>query len=141
MQFGFYNWYFRSDNEDRSAARALLWWELRRIPFNLLVAAAGLPSLFLVLVFADASVVGRTGEDIVEPVLIILAPFVLNFLYTFGWFAELIVLRNPESHERISPAVLLKFGTGISLAIVSAPAVIWGAIFVLIKLGLMEAIK
>lgn len=138
---GLYNWYFCADVADRSVFRAILWWELRRILFNILMAIVGFPSLILFFIFAHASIVVRPGEDIVEPISILFAPIAFNVCYTFGWIVELIANKNPENKGHVSPIVLLKLGTGISLTLALLPAVITGIIFVFTKLGLMEATK
>ena len=80
-----------------NALQVVLWWELRRILFNLCVGVAGGSSLLLVLGVALTSE-RLTGEPVSlpDPPLIILLGVVAyavaaNLFYTLGWMAELVV--------------------------------------------------
>jgi hypothetical protein len=115
-----------------------LWWESRRILFNILIGVVGIISLALLFIFVNSLVKGHAGEDIVEPMAIFLAPFALNFFYTFGWIVEITLGRIWKKDEPKLASKLLKFGMGFSLFIVLAPSVVWGIIFVLTKLGLSK---
>ena len=71
---------------------AIAWWELRRIPFNLALAAAGAASTLAVIGIGDA--LAKPGEDAIEPlalfVLILGYAVAANALYTLGWISELL---------------------------------------------------
>lgn len=136
-----YNWFFDAPIEERSTLQIILWWELRRIPFNILIGIIGFISLILLYIFVDASVTGHSSEDIIEPFAIFLAPFAINFCYTLGWFVEITFGRIWKNDEPKLASKLLRFGTGISLAIVLLPTLISGVIFILIKLGLADKMK
>jgi hypothetical protein len=133
-----YNWFFDVSIEERSALKIILWWESRRILFNILIGVVGIISLALLFIFVDSSVKGHSGEDIVEPAAIFLAPFALNFFYTFGWIVEITLGRIWKKDEPKLATKLLKFGMGLSLLIVLVPSVVWGIIFVLTKFGLSK---
>lgn len=105
--------------------RVILWWELRRIPFNLLIGAYG--AICLVLFFWAISTSGRLrpGEDAVEPLALILSPFAANVCYTLGWLFEVPMrILLPDLTLQFSP-MLLRFGIVVSLFLVSVPAVAW----------------
>src|SRR5215471_11619129 len=70
----------------------IVWWEVRRIPYNLALLATGLIS-----VFAMVGIGGRlvpVGEDFVEPFVlffgVIVYAFLANVCYSLGWITELI---------------------------------------------------
>jgi hypothetical protein len=105
--------------------RVILWWELRRIPFNLLIGFYGIVCLVLFYWAITTSGQLQPGEDAEEPLALILAPFAANACYTLGWLLELPMrFFIPELSPMFSP-VLLKLGIGISFFIISVPAVFW----------------
>ena len=110
------------------------WWELRRIPYNVIVGSVGLCSLVLFFVFITHCGVLAPGEDAEEPLAIILAPLLINICYTAGWFVEVIsrvLLR--ERIERLGP-LLLKLGFGLSLFVALLPSVYWGVYWLLMHI-------
>ena len=112
--------------EPRSLLGVIGWWELRRVPYNVIVGSVGLCSLVLFFLFITQSGVLQPGEDAEEPMAIILAPFLINICYTGGWIVEIVsrfVLR--ERVERLGP-LLLKLGLCLSLVVALLPSVYWG---------------
>src|ERR1035441_7208500 len=81
------NWLFSSGQGTEST---VVWWELRRIPFNLIVGAVGLASVALMECLGSTFI--EPGEDFVEPLVLILGTglFVLlaNVGYTLCWMME-----------------------------------------------------
>ena len=54
------------------------------------------------------------------------APFGVNVCYTLGWLVEVSARTlSPSLSPRFSP-LLLKLGIGLSLFLISIPAVFWG---------------
>lgn len=121
-------WMFAVPDGERSTGPIILWWELRRIPYNLIVCFVGLCSYILFLLFISIPGSLKPGEDPVEPFVVILAPFAINFFYTAGWVVELLV-RNiwPERSKRIGLR-LFKLGLIFSLVVVLIPSTVWGII-------------
>ena len=108
-----------------SAERVFAWWESRRLPFNLIVGAYGI--LCLAVFFAAITTSGhlQPGEDAVEPLALVAAPFVINMLYTLGWIVELTARSlEPGLSARFGPR-LLKLGLGLSLFLITLPAALW----------------
>ena|ERR1700710_1464142 len=71
---------------------AIVWWEIRRLPFNLILLAAGLLTLFLCLTIAN-HLRSAQGAYEVSPFLlvpIVLYGFTANLFYTLGWISELL---------------------------------------------------
>ncbi|HEX4146712.1 MAG TPA: hypothetical protein VHY91_24655 [Pirellulales bacterium] len=65
------------------------------------------------------------GEDAVEPIALIAAPFAVNLLYTLGWLVELPArLVVPTLTLRFGPA-LMKLGLGLGLFLITLPATFW----------------
>lgn len=108
----------------RSAWDVVVWWEKRRIPVNLLIGGVGFVSLVLFFLFMSAPGMLRPGEDAVEPMALLLAPFAFNFFYTAGWVVELFLrLVWTDGRRAIGPA-LLGMGVLFSLTVVCLPSLI-----------------
>jgi hypothetical protein len=124
--------------EPRSLRGIIGWWELRRIPYNIIVGSVGLCSLILFFVFITHCDVLQPGEDAEEPIAIILAPFLINICYTGGWVVEIVsrlILR--ERIERLGP-LLLKLGLGFSLLVALLPSVYWGLYWLLLSVHIIH---
>jgi len=79
------------DFEDRKWFQVILWWELRRLLYNLILGTVGMIGLFVV--------------HVTIPLIYLLIGFMLNLFYTFGWISELFVVRKlfPEQIQRVYP--------------------------------------
>jgi hypothetical protein len=103
---------------------AIVWWELRRIPYNMLMLVVGVLSLLSILFMGKYFV--RPGEDVIELVGMISGAVVYgllaNIAYTLGWVTEL--LWSWGDTERTEPMRSLIFWTGIafSVAVTLLPA-------------------
>jgi hypothetical protein len=124
-------WIFSAPEGKRSAAEIILWWEWRRIPYNLLVGAAGLCSLMLFYFFISRADRLKLGEDVVEPMALLAAPVIMNLCYTARWVAEMALRKAwPESRGSLGPK-LLKVGLKVSLVIIALPTAYWGGYWLL----------
>lgn len=84
--------------EPRPWWQIILWWELRRVPYNLVMAGVGLLSMAIMAVTI--------------PLIYVLMAVGLNVLYTAGWPAELLVRafsRHPERGQRFAPRAWLAY--------------------------------
>jgi len=119
-------WLFVAPHEPLTALRIVGWWELRRIPFNLVI---GLFGVFAFAIFATSiysAGVLQPGEDAVEPFALLLAPIAANICYTAGWLVDApLRFIRPSLSPRFTP-LLFRLGLGFSLFVISLPAVIWG---------------
>ena len=119
---GFFAWPVRSDWQS-----VVVWWELRRIPYDIVVGLVGAISLgstwALIYFFGGLKV----GQDPIEPVALVFLPllvgFIFNACYTAGWIVELMVRSNSDAEYRPLGAILFTGGLLFSLALVSLPAV------------------
>ena len=117
---------------------AILWWEQRRIPFNVVVGAYGICCLAVFLVALGTSGHLQPGEDAIEPLALIAAPFAINALYTLGWLVEApIRFAVPDSWALLGPT-LLKMGLGFGGVLITLPAAVWGGYRVMQLLGLTQ---
>ena len=119
------NWLFAPPKEPITALRIIGWWELRRIPYNIIVGFFGVICLIVFFVCIESSGVLRPGEDAEEPIAIILAPFAVNFCYTAGWLVDVSLRwRRRSVTPQFSP-FLFTVGLGFSIFVISLPAVYW----------------
>lgn len=118
-------WFFAREQPLKAWWPVIVWWELRRIPFNLSIGAYGIVCLGLFYWAILSSGTLQPGEDAVEPLALMAAPFLVNICYTCGWLVELLARRaRPSLSPRFGPW-LLKLGLTFSLLVISGPAVYW----------------
>lgn len=108
----FIHWVFESNAPREPWWRLLLWWERRRIPYNIFVGAWGVVCLAICLFAIWAIGELQPGEDAIEPLALIAAPIAINIAYSKGFFAELVLRRwVPSIGDRPGLSVtLLKLG-------------------------------
>jgi hypothetical protein len=131
-------WLFSGPAQPITTWRVIVWWEVRRIPFNVIIGAYGL--LCLAVFFWAITTSGhlKPGEDAVEPLALLAAPFGINALYTLGWLVE---VPSRFLVRRLSPRfgpVLLALGLALGLFLISIPAGLWVAYRILQGLGLLR---
>jgi hypothetical protein len=94
----------------------------------------------LVVFFWGISTSGhlQPGEDAVEPLALLAAPFGINALYTLGWLVEIPArLAQPDLTSSFGP-LLMKLGLGLGVVLISLPAVGWGGYAMLMLLGVVR---
>jgi hypothetical protein len=131
----FTTWLFTNPQEPRSLWSIIAWWELRRVPFNIIVIAYGALGFVIFLWAITTSGHLQPGEDAVEPLALLAAPFVINLLYTLGWLVE-IPTRHliPDLSSGFGP-MLLKLGLGFGLFLITMPWVVWSGYCLLQLVG------
>lgn len=118
-------WLVAPPEKPPSWLQVIGWWEVRRIPYNLIIGAVGITSLLLFFLFIHLAQELEPGEDAVEPLVLVFAPIAVNILYTGGWLAELflrVVWR--EKSLDIGP-ILFKLGLSLSLFVAVFPSAFW----------------
>jgi len=118
-----------------SVRHAVVWWEKRRILFNLAVLAAGLVTgLVIELV---GSRLAQPGEDVEEPLGIIVGVIVFalaaNVCYTLGWITEIIWSGGDVARTEAMRPKVFRIGLIFSIIITLLPGIlipvawaIWG---------------
>jgi len=126
---------FDAPEAGRPLWKIILWWELRRIPFNLIVGVYGIICLAIFFWAILTSDHLQPGEDAVEPLALMAAPFVINMLYTLGWLVEVPArIVKPDLSPRLGP-ILLMAGLGLGFFLIGLPAALWLGYRVLQLLG------
>jgi hypothetical protein len=126
-----WSWMVFRSQEAHSIWRVIGWWELRRLSYNLFLAAVGIPSLIVFFLAISAAHELQPGEDAVEPMALFAAPILANIAYTAGWVVEGALLWRRSTQPR-GPR-LMRFGVLFSLFVILLPAVAW-TIVALIRL-------
>ena len=106
---------------DRNIFQIIIWWEIRRVLYNLIVLITGLSSLWF-SEFCYLHIQKKTleaSEDFVEPFVILLFAFLCNICYSFGWITEIFA----EKSTTYAPK-MFKFGLFFTLFWTLLPAII-----------------
>ena len=114
---------------DRSSPWGIVvWWELRRIPYNLIVGGAGLFSGVIAFTAAGISE-SKGGEPVGMPdgIFLLVAPILFgigaNACYTAGWITELVVSRFLRQDVSRFATPVYRAGVLFSVAVTLLPAV------------------
>lgn len=108
----------RQRDIDYSRWQIVVWWEYRRIVYNLFVGALGVITIMVVEALGGHFV--KPGEDVIEPmalfVIVPLFALVANACYTFGWIVDLVNGRTKPNTR------LLLVGCAFSTVVTLIPA-------------------
>lgn len=108
-----------------STAGIILWWECRRLLYNLIVGIAG---TFTVATFVSLSWVNSHGDYSLHQLFGILFYFVLfygiaaNLLYTSGWISELILRALFTTDTSVFSRAAFIVGTVVSVILTLLPS-------------------
>jgi hypothetical protein len=134
----FVGWLFSRHDPSPTPWKVIVWWEIRRIPFNIIIGLYGFVCLIIFLMAIGTSGRLQAGEDAVEPIGLLFAPFAINALYTLGWLVEIPArLLTPGLSARLGP-VLLGVGIGAGFILISIPAVFWVGVRMLQLAGIVR---
>jgi len=128
---------FRRADAVRAPSDIIRWWEWRRLPFNLLVGAAGVVSSTLVITFATLrhTECGLPDPPLFAPFGVFAYAVAANVCFTAGWVVELVVLAVwGEAGRSFGPIV---FGAGVMFSVLLslAPGVAIPALCLLLAPG------
>jgi hypothetical protein len=101
---------------DRKWYEIILWWEIRRIPYNVIMYFVGLLSFYICYVTI--------------PLVYLVIGFGLNVFYTFGWIFELIFI---DRQANINKKMKFPKWTFIAYLIFSAIFVLGISVFLLVR--------
>jgi hypothetical protein len=134
----FVAWFFATRPPQTSLWRVVLWWEVRRLPFNLIVGLYGLVCLVAFFWAITTSGHLQAGEDVLEPLALLAAPIAVNLFYTLGWLVEVPSrLVVSDLAPRFGP-LLLKLGLGLGVFLITLPAAVWVGYRLLQVVGLVS---
>ncbi len=119
--------FFTVPEGERSNLSVVLWWELRRIPYNLIVGLFAVASWMI----AALSIELANFAISLELLPLIGAFFLANFFYTGGWVTEITVRMLTKRQARNVGTALFTAGFLFSSIIVWAPAAAWGTTAIL----------
>jgi hypothetical protein len=121
-------WIFAHQLEKSHPAHVVAWWELRRLPYNLIVGATSLLSLsvFFAVAFACERSSGVALGMPRPPLLVVIALvaywIVVNIFYTGGWILELLVARMWHVSTPVFGPIAFTLGTALSVVVTLVPA-------------------
>jgi hypothetical protein len=104
---------------------AIVWWERRRVAFNIVILVAGAFSLFAIQFIA--AMLTRIGADVMQPAgiasFVILYMLGVNVCYTLGWVTELLWSDGDTARTELLRPAVYRWGLTFSVAITLLPAV------------------
>jgi hypothetical protein len=103
--------------EPTSWWKIILWWEIRRIPYNIIVGVAGFVGMAFYLFAIDRCYGPEVDVDFF--LIIWLGGLGANFAYTFGWLFDLLFLAIPGSRGYYRSHTAFKYGLLLSVLVVS----------------------
>jgi hypothetical protein len=106
----------------------IAWWESRRIPYNLIVGAAGIASAIVMLLtgFVTEHIVGEAigvpGSPFFAMVAVIVYGIMANICFTGGWILELFSRRIWGTRAEAFGEIAFTWGTLCSVLLTLIPA-------------------
>ena len=95
----------RITKPDRAWYEIILWWEVRRVPYNIAMYFIGLASFYI--------------GYVTLPLLYLILGLILNVGYTLCWLVELTIIRNQNGNFKMKyPSIAFFTYLGISIVIV-----------------------
>jgi hypothetical protein len=112
---------------------AIVWWEIRRIPYNLILLVAGILTIAIILFIGGHFV--KPGEDVIEPLGMLFGGIcygiAANLLYTLSWITEILWSGGDTSRTQVLRSKVFRKGLIFSIIITFLPAVLIPAAWVI----------
>ena len=105
---------------DRNLFQIIIWWELRRILYNIIVLIAGILSIVIMVTAASGRVHLEPGEDFYEQIMIPIFAFLCNIGYTLGWLTEVFIKRSLTYGPK-----MFRRGLYLTLFLIFLPSTMW----------------
>jgi hypothetical protein len=130
-----------------SAFDVILWWETRRLPFNLIVGITGVVTCAAILVlvimassmitFPESTDPAADGPEPILAVILVIAYGVgANVCYTGGWIAEIIARRLWGDKAAHFGEISFGLGLAFSVVLTLVPIPITALILVMVGLSI-----
>jgi uncharacterized membrane protein YeiB len=116
---------FRRGRSPECSWDVIAWWESRRIPYNLIVGAAGIASAIVMLImgFATEPVVGdNLGSPLFAIFAVTMYGIMANICFTAGWVLELLSRRIWGTRAEAFGEIAFTWGTLASVIVTLIPA-------------------
>jgi uncharacterized membrane protein YhdT len=110
------------DSENRNTFQILLWWEIRRILYNIIVLVFGIISLAIISAIVNV----QPGEDLIEPFAVFGFAISCNLGYSLGWLTEIFRKKDKKYGPR-----MFKLGLYFTLFFVFLPLLIHIVLWIL----------
>ena len=104
---------FTGDPDLHSNREIILWWERRRIFYNVVMLVAGIVTMALAILLKEIQVSELIN---VFPVILIFA-LSANLFYTLGWITEIVGRRMMPDKEFLKKAAPVLFISGLCLSV------------------------
>jgi hypothetical protein len=125
---------FRRETPAASGVEALVWWEARRIPYNLIVGCAGIITCTVCFVIAVAAEIffhsdfGLPDPPFFAIIGVVFYGIMANVCFTGGWITELFFRRvAPKEADRFATNSFF-YGVIFSILLTLAPAALIGGV-------------
>jgi hypothetical protein len=121
-------WIFAHQLEKSHPAHVVAWWELRRLPYNLIVGATACLTLSVFFAVAyGCQLSGGPPLGLPQPPLLVVIAIaaygvVVNFFFTGGWILELLVARLWRVSTPVFGPIAFTVGTAVSVVVTLVPA-------------------
>ncbi len=120
--------FFNVNESEKKWYKIILWWELRRIPYNLILLMLGLISLYVLSFFPNDGYLRLTagpGLLVGFYTSILLFGLGANLLFTLGWIVQLILKQFNHKTIRLFIKKSFIIGLIISTLITLSPILLW----------------
>jgi hypothetical protein len=118
MMKSFLNKLFERKNKNLSTTQIIVWWEIRRFAFNIIVLFSGILSLLLM------SLVVKGVGDFISSLAIFGFAFLANLFYTGGWIVELFIKKGKNDTSAWATKSFM-IGTIFSICCTWVPPIIF----------------
>jgi hypothetical protein len=108
----------------------IAWWESRRIPYNLILGAAGIASAIIMLItglvteHVIGEAIGVPGSPFFAIVAVVVYAVMANICFTGGWVLELFSRRIWGARAEAFGEIAFTWGTLCSVLLTLVPAVL-----------------
>jgi hypothetical protein len=117
-------WLFEPVEEDARWYEVIIWWERRRVPYNLFIAVWGVTGLTIYFGMLGLHDLMDWRDYRSSLGFFLTSPIMINLCYTLGWIlAAPAAWLSAESKPWLSP-LLLKLGMAFSALVIAAPAML-----------------
>lgn len=119
---------FRRARPPERALDIIIWWEWRRIAYNLILGVTGAVSAIIILLtgllteHAGGEAIYAAGSPLFELLAVILYAIIANVCFTGGWILELVSRRIWRTRAEAFGEIALTWGTLCSVLLTLIPA-------------------